>query len=147
MQAQSGPSSPSISSSSGGMHSPPLQSVSPIPQPQQAQQQNMFAGNPNAMAYQMPQMTPMMQMQMMGMNIGNQFGMPQVMHQSVMRNPSPGPQGQGQGFIGMPGFLMNWKWVKVTSRYRRGVIVCIETERRCLPILSFVSLQHLSWLL
>ncbi|PBK93187.1 YTH-domain-containing protein [Armillaria gallica] len=104
MQAQSGPSSPSISSSSGGMHSPPLQSVSPIPQPQQAQQQNMFAGNPNAMAYQMPQMTPMMQMQMMGMNIGNQFGMPQVMHQSVMRNPSPGPQGQGQGFIGMPGF-------------------------------------------
>jgi hypothetical protein len=42
----------------------------------------------------MSQMTPMMQMQMqMNMGMGNQFGVPQpqVMHQSVMRHPSPGP--------------------------------------------------------
>lgn len=45
----------------------------------------------------MPQMSPMLQMQMqmnmMGMGTG-QYVMPQpqVMQQSVMRHPSPGPQ-------------------------------------------------------
>ena len=52
--------------------------------------------NPNALAYQLPQMTPLMQMQMqmnMGMNSG--FGIPQAqaMHQSVLRHPSPTPPG------------------------------------------------------
>ena len=74
-----------------------------------------MAPNPNALAYQMPQMTPMMQMQMMGMGMGmgpgmgpgmgggGQFGV-QAMHQSVMRHPSPAPPGGGsdggQGFTG-----------------------------------------------
>ncbi|TFK76243.1 YTH-domain-containing protein [Pluteus cervinus] len=82
---------------------------------QPAQQVQSFGlGNPNALAYQMPQMTPMMQMQMqMGMMQMNALGMgglgafgmapqqqAQVMHQSVMRHPSPSPghgQNQGQG--------------------------------------------------
>lgn len=109
VQAQSGTSSP-ISSSSGGL-SPPLQSVSPVPQqgspsPQQALF-NMQSTNPNALAYQMPQMTPMMQMQMqMGMGMmppASQFNMAQTqaMHQSVMRHPSPAPPGGNQqGFMG-----------------------------------------------
>ncbi|KAF9032144.1 YTH-domain-containing protein [Hymenopellis radicata] len=95
MQGQSGPSSPT-----SGMNSPPLQSMSPVPQAQQAQ-----FGNPNALAYQMPQMTPMMQMQMMGMNMG--MGVPNVnaMQQSVMRHPSPSPgPPQGGQFMGMQGF-------------------------------------------
>ncbi|KAJ3733970.1 YTH-domain-containing protein [Lentinula guzmanii] len=126
MQAQSSPSSP-ISNQSGGFGSPNLQNMSPLQSGQQSpvqQQSNFFAmqGNPNALAYQMPQMTPMMQMQMMGMNMGglgmgnmagSQFPMSQTqaMHQSVMRHPTPGsgaPQqqqqqqqqlGGGQGFI------------------------------------------------
>ncbi|KAJ3841101.1 YTH-domain-containing protein [Lentinula raphanica] len=128
LQAQSGPSSPI--SNPGGYGSPTLQNMSPLQSGQQSpvqQQSNFFAmqGNPNALAYQMPQMTPMMQMQMMGMNMGglgmgsmgnmgnmagSQFPMSQTqaMHQSVMRHPSPGSgpggqqqqqQGGNQGFI------------------------------------------------
>jgi hypothetical protein len=79
-------------------------------------QANMYMNpiNPGAMNYQMSPMTPMMQMQMqMGMGSGmnptqqSQFGgMPQnqAMHQSVMRNPSPQPQNNGQGFLGLSGF-------------------------------------------
>jgi hypothetical protein len=113
LQAQSGPSSP-ISSPVGPFNSPPLQNMTPLQPGQQSplqQQSNLFAmqtagGNPNALAYQMPQMTPMMQLQMMGMNMGggmggmaglgpnmgNQFSMTQ---QSIMRNPSPGPANSG----------------------------------------------------
>ncbi|KAJ4475722.1 YTH-domain-containing protein [Lentinula aciculospora] len=133
IQAQSGPSSP-ISSQSGGFGSPNLQNMSPLQSGQQSpvlQQPNLFAmqaGNPNALGYQMPQMTPMMQMQLMGMNMGGGLGMgnmgnmsgsqfpmsqSQAMHQSVMRHPSPGSgsggqqqqqqqqqqQGGGQGFM------------------------------------------------
>ncbi|KAJ7578413.1 YT521-B-like domain-containing protein [Mycena floridula] len=105
---QSGSSSP-ISNSSGSMNSPPLHSV-PAPQQQQQQQQQQSpqfnmqpAGNPNALAYQMPQISPLVQMQMLGMvPPGSQF-QNQAMHQSVMRHPSPGPQPQGgaqQGFMG-----------------------------------------------
>ncbi|KAF9068302.1 YT521-B-like domain-containing protein [Rhodocollybia butyracea] len=119
---QSGPSSPT-GNPGGSFNSPNLQNMSPIPPGQQSPLQQasflaMQAGNPNALAYQMPQMTPMMQMQMMGMNMGgmgggmgnmagSQFPMSQTqaMHQSVMRHPSPGPQqqqqqGGGQGFMG-----------------------------------------------
>jgi hypothetical protein len=74
----------------------------------------MGMGNPNALAYQMPQMTPMLLMQMMGMGMpgmgmpgvgmggAGQFGV-QAMHQSVMRHPSPGPPGGG-GKGGQQGF-------------------------------------------
>jgi YTH domain-containing family protein len=125
IQAQSGASSP-ISSSGGSFGSPQLQNVTPSQQGQQGPQQGqqnpftMQGVNPNALAYQMPQMSPLMQMQMMGMNMGgmggmgglgvnnSQFGMPQnqAMHQSVMRHSSPGPPQQGgsggnqQGFMG-----------------------------------------------
>ncbi|KAE9397379.1 YTH-domain-containing protein [Gymnopus androsaceus JB14] len=131
IQAQSNPSSP-ISNPGGPFNSPPMQNLSPIqpgqqsPLLQQQQASNLFAmqsGNPNALSYQMPQMTPMMQMQMMGMNMGGGLGMgnmggmnnmagsqfpmsqSQAMHQSVMRHPSPAPgsqqqQGGGQGFMG-----------------------------------------------
>jgi len=57
---------------------------------------------------QIPQMTPMVQMQMqMNMPMNPQFAshpQAQAMHQSVMRHPSPGPggpRGGQQGFIGM----------------------------------------------
>jgi len=62
---------------------------------------------------QLPQMTPMMQMQMqMGMSVNPQYAphlQTQAMHQSVMRHPSPvpGPSGSGgeqQGFMGTPRF-------------------------------------------
>jgi hypothetical protein len=62
------------------------------------------------MAYGMAQLTPMMQMQMqMQMNMGamGAFGIPQsqAMHQSVLRNPSPGPPNQnGQSYMGMQSF-------------------------------------------
>lgn len=91
---QSGPSSP-VHSSGSSVHSP-QQSVSPPPP------QNQFGmANPNALAYQMPQMTPMMQMQMqMQMGMNPQF-QAQAMHQSVMRHPSPGPIPlNAQGFMG-----------------------------------------------
>ncbi|KAG6844139.1 hypothetical protein H0H87_009526 [Tephrocybe sp. NHM501043] len=118
LQNQQGTSSPTQSPDSGN-HSPQQQHVQqPQPQPQQPvqhqprhqsqqHQQNMYA-NPNAMYTMpqmaqmaqmspMPQMSPMLQMQMqmgmMGLS-GGQYGMPQaqVMQQSVMRHPSPGPQ-------------------------------------------------------
>ncbi|KAL1720093.1 YT521-B-like domain-containing protein [Schizophyllum commune] len=94
--------------------SPQLGSTSPNLAQQQASP-NLFMQSP----YQLPAMNPMLQMQMqmqqmnnmgMGMNgmgLGSpQFGMPQnqAMQQSVMRNPSPGPQGGGQNFMGMPTF-------------------------------------------
>ena len=68
--------------------------------------------NANALAFQMPQMTPMMQLQMgMNMGLGSQFSLPQstqAMHQSVLRHSSPSPPGplpvNGQGFMGMPSF-------------------------------------------
>ncbi|KAK7038148.1 YTH domain-containing protein [Favolaschia claudopus] len=106
VQGASSPSSPTTSGAPSAHSSPPM----PHAQPQ-------FVPNPNALAYQMPQMTPMMQMQMMGMNMGggmgvgggmggggaNQFGV-QAMHQSVMRHPSPGPPGGGEGGQGFAGF-------------------------------------------
>ncbi|THV07789.1 YTH-domain-containing protein [Dendrothele bispora CBS 962.96] len=125
IQAQSGASSP-ISNSGGTFNSPQLQSMTPAQQGQQGQQQqqgqqNLFpmqGGNPNALAYQMPQMSPLMQMQMMGMNMGgmggmgglgmgnSQFTMPQsqAMHQSVMRHSSPGPTQQGGNGGNQQGF-------------------------------------------
>ncbi|KAG5643233.1 hypothetical protein DXG03_001317 [Asterophora parasitica] len=83
---------------------------------QHQQQQNIYglSPNPNALGYAIPQMSPMMQMQMhmgmmgaAGLNPA-QYGIPppqtQAMHQSVMRHPSPGPHAQqnlgGQGFMG-----------------------------------------------
>jgi hypothetical protein len=103
MQVQGGQSSPT--------QSPNLAIHSPQPQPptQQPNPFNMIAmGNPNALAYQMPQMTPMMQMQMqMNMGMGSQFGISQAqaMHQSVMRHSSPSPPGSlpvnSQGFMGI----------------------------------------------
>ncbi|KAJ7461577.1 YT521-B-like domain-containing protein [Mycena latifolia] len=106
-QGTSSPNSPTASSGGGPSHSPQL---SPPTQ---------FAGmpqaNPNALAYQMPQMTPMMQMQMMGMGVGGNMGMGGGMgmgmggggqfgvHQSVMRHPSPAP-GAGEGGQGFTGF-------------------------------------------
>jgi uncharacterized protein YjaZ len=108
---QQGSTSPSQSPDSAA-HSPQLHATT-VSQQQQQLQQNMFGMSPtNALAYQMTQMTPMMQMQMqmgmgMGMGMGNTFGMPQTqaMHQSVMRHASPGPPPvDGQGFMGMSGF-------------------------------------------
>ncbi|KAJ7355956.1 YT521-B-like domain-containing protein [Mycena albidolilacea] len=110
-QGASSPSSPTTSGGASAHSSPPMQHAQPA----------QFGGgmgmaNPNALAYQMPQMTPMLQMQMMGMGMpgmgmpgvgmggAGQFGV-QAMHQSVMRHPSPGPPGGGgeggqQGFAG-----------------------------------------------
>ncbi|KAF8163514.1 YT521-B-like domain-containing protein [Crassisporium funariophilum] len=94
MQATGGAASPPQPGS--GLHSPQLPAAT-VP--------GANSGfNPNALAYNMPQLTPMMQMQMgIGMNMGmggaGQQGLhpqTQAMHQSVMRHPSPGPQ-QGQG--------------------------------------------------
>lgn len=93
-QQQGGAVSPTLSPQM------PSQAHSPVGSPQQTP----FALGMNA--YGMPQMSPMMQMQMQ-MNMGSQFAMPQsqAMHQSVLRNPSPGPQNQnGQNYMGMPGF-------------------------------------------
>ncbi|KAG5654135.1 hypothetical protein H0H81_007187 [Sphagnurus paluster] len=117
MQGQQGSSSPGHSPDSGAQS--PQQQQSPHQQHQQPQshqlhqqhqhqQQSMFglSPNPNVLGYAMPQMSPMMQMQMqmgmMGVG-GTQYGMPQAqaMHQSVLRHPSPGPQNLGaQGFMG-----------------------------------------------
>ncbi|KAJ6531602.1 YT521-B-like domain-containing protein [Mycena vulgaris] len=99
-QGASSPSSPTLSGGSSA-HSPQPQLSPPMAHQQPAQ--FGMAPNPNALAYQMPQMTPMMQMQMMGMGMGmgpgmggGQFGV----HQSVMRHPSPAPGEGGQGFTG-----------------------------------------------
>nr|GAT58150.1 predicted protein [Mycena chlorophos] len=98
---QSSPGSPTTGSGgSAHTHSPQM---SPHMGHQQPAAQFGMNNNPNALAYQMPQMTPMMQMQMMGMNMGVPQGGPGqfAMHQSVMRHPSPGPPGaEGQGFGG-----------------------------------------------
>ncbi|KAJ7481135.1 YT521-B-like domain-containing protein [Mycena galericulata] len=87
-------------------HSPPISP--PMPHAAPAQFGMAPGANPNALAYQMPQMTPMMQMQMMGMGGmgmggGGQFGV-QAMHQSVMRHPSPTPPGAGDGGQGFANF-------------------------------------------
>lgn len=144
VQQQSTSASGATSPNHSAIHSPQLNatnlansstsslSLSPqIPQQQLLQPgQSIFGmGNPNALAYQMPQMTPMMQLQMqMGMmNMGN-LGMGglgfinmthqsqnQGLQQSVMRNPSPSPsqnqqqgvganQQGGQAFLGMANF-------------------------------------------
>jgi hypothetical protein len=102
---QQASTSPSQSPDSAA-HSPQLHASTITPQ---QLQQNMFGLSPtNALAYQMSQMTPMMQMQMqmgmgMGMGMGNTFGIPsttQAMHQSVMRHASPGPPPvDGPGFM------------------------------------------------
>ncbi|KAJ7264966.1 YT521-B-like domain-containing protein [Mycena haematopus] len=106
----SSPSSPTLSGAASAHSSPPMAHAQPS-------QFGAGAGggmmpNPNALQYQMPQMTPMMQMQMMGMGMGigpgmgmggGQFGV-QAMHQSVMRHPSPGPPGNGEGGQGFAGF-------------------------------------------
>lgn len=96
---------------SSGASSPP-QSGSALQSPQipPASVSTSSGFNPNALAYNVPQLSPMMQIQMgIGMNVGlsgaAQYtgGQPglhpqtQAMHQSVMRHPSPGPQQQGQG--------------------------------------------------
>lgn len=106
MQGSSGASSPPQPGST--LHSPQIPAAS-------ASTSTGFS--PNALAYNMPQLSPMMQMQMgIGMNIGlggaPSYGagaggqqalhpQTQAMHQSVMRHPSPRPQqpqeGQGQG--------------------------------------------------
>ncbi|KAJ6490671.1 YT521-B-like domain-containing protein [Mycena vitilis] len=122
MQGQ-GASSPSSPTSGPGSSAQSPQLSPALAHQQLAPQFGMGGGvpqgmNPNALAYQMPQMTPMMQMQMqmgLGMGMGGgmapgagmapgQFGV-QAMHQSVMRHPSPGPPGNGgeggqQGFAG-----------------------------------------------
>ncbi|KAG6837259.1 hypothetical protein H0H93_012264 [Arthromyces matolae] len=96
LQSQPGSSSPDPSDS--GSQSPPQQPQQPRHQAQQ--QQNMYGmpPMPNPGGYGMPQMSPMLQMQMqmnmMGLG-GGQYVMPQAMHQSVMRHPSPGPQNMG----------------------------------------------------
>ena len=97
--------------SSSGASSPP-QSGSSLQSPQipPASVSTSSGFNPNALAYNVPQLSPMMQIQMgIGMNVGLsgaaqytgvQPGLhpqTQAMHQSVMRHPSPGPQQQGQG--------------------------------------------------
>jgi hypothetical protein len=104
IQVQGGSSSPKQSP----VHSPQPQQLSPVTH-QQSTPFNMVNMNPNTLAYQMPQMTPMMQMQLqMNMGMNSQFGIPpaQAMHQSVLRHPSPGPSGavNGPGFMSMPGF-------------------------------------------
>ncbi|KAH0583645.1 hypothetical protein H2248_009259 [Termitomyces sp. 'cryptogamus'] len=99
---QQGSSSPNQSPDLGNQS--PQQQQQAFQQPrhqtqQQQHQQNMYAMSPtpSALGYPMPQMSPMLQMQMqmnmMGMGAG-QYVMPQpqVMQQSVMRHPSPGPQ-------------------------------------------------------
>jgi hypothetical protein len=94
-----------------GSSSPP-QSGSAIQSPQipPASVSTSSGFSPNTVAYNMPQLSPMMQIQMgIGMNVGlggaTQYGtggqqglhpQTQAMHQSVMRHPSPGPQQQGQ---------------------------------------------------
>ncbi|KIK08160.1 hypothetical protein K443DRAFT_672643 [Laccaria amethystina LaAM-08-1] len=107
MQGTGGASPPSQSNSA--IHSPTLQAATVGTTGLQQGAQNTFGmgTNPSALAYQMPQITPMMQMQLqMGMSMGSQFGITQqtqAMHQSVMRHSSPGPQQQqqqsgGQGY-------------------------------------------------
>lgn len=105
---------------SSGASSPP-QAGSTLQSPQIPPASVSTAGgfSPGTLAYNMPQLSPMMQMQMgIGMNVGlggatsygagvgGQQGLhpqTQAMHQSVMRHPSPGPQQQQQGHPGAYG--------------------------------------------
>jgi len=108
--------------SSGASSPPQVGSALHSPQIPPASVSTSTGFNPNTLAYNMPQLSPMMQMQMgIGMNAGlggaAQYGaggqqglhpQTQAMHQSVMRHPSPGPQqqhqqGQGQGQQGIYG--------------------------------------------
>lgn len=95
VQGSSGASSPPQAGSA--LHSPQIPHV-PVP----------TGAGFSTLAYNMPHMSPMMQMQMgVGMNVdaaqygtgggGQQVLHPQTqaMHQSVMRHPSPRPQQQG----------------------------------------------------
>lgn len=107
MQGTGGASPPSQSNSA--IHSPTLQAATVGTTGLQQGAQNPFGmgSNPSALAYQMPQITPMMQMQLqMGMSMGSQFGITQTqaMHQSVMRHSSPGPQQQQQQQSGGQGY-------------------------------------------
>ena len=83
---------------------PPQAAASPQGSSPSPPQQHAFAAinQDNTLAYashqlQMPQITPMMQMQM-----ASPFVSPHAMH-SVMRNPSPVPVAHGQGYMGMSG--------------------------------------------
>jgi cellulose 1,4-beta-cellobiosidase len=64
--------------------------------------------NPNALAYTVPQMTPLMQMQLhMNMNpVASQYGMPpnQAMHQSVMRDHNLNQGNNQSNYNGTSGF-------------------------------------------
>ena len=97
-----------VQGSSGASSSPQSGSAIQSPQLPSASVSTSSGFSPNAIAYNIPQLSPMMQIQMgMGMNVGlggaaqyTQQGLhpqTQAMHQSVMRHPSPGPQQQGQG--------------------------------------------------
>jgi len=106
-------------SSSGASSPPQVGSAIQSPQMSPASVSTSPGFSPNTMAYNMPQLSPMMQMQMgIGMNVGlggiaqysagagQQVLHPQTqaMHQSVMRHPSPGPQqGHGSGHQGAYG--------------------------------------------
>ncbi|KAH8826858.1 YT521-B-like domain-containing protein [Flagelloscypha sp. PMI_526] len=115
MQTQHGTTPPG-STPGSQMQSPQLSHTSPnlahqqihpqhgSPQPSYVQPSQSFGQNPNALAYTMPSMSPMMQMQLLtqqsqpGRNGGNGGGtgmsaQTQAMHNSVMRNPSPQPGG------------------------------------------------------
>jgi len=118
MHSQGGPSSPSqqSSASNSAVHSPQLSSAVGV----SSVNTGAFIGNPNAMAYQMPQMMPMgmgmgsmgmagmgigsMGMGMGGMGVGVVPQVGQAMHHSVMRHPSPSPQGQRSEFTGMQNY-------------------------------------------
>ncbi|KJA27080.1 hypothetical protein HYPSUDRAFT_198379 [Hypholoma sublateritium FD-334 SS-4] len=97
MQATGG----AVTPSPPALHSPQLNNAAPNP--------NMsYNANPNP--YAMQQTPPMMQMGM-AMGSSGQYGgqqglhpQTQAMHQSVMRNPSPGPQHQQQSQGGYGGF-------------------------------------------
>ena len=105
--------------SSGASSPPQVGSALQSPQIPSASTSNSAGFSPNTLGYNMPQLSPMMQMQMgIGMNVGlggvTQYGagagqqglhpQTQAMHQSVMRHPSPGPQqGQGSGQQGAYG--------------------------------------------
>jgi hypothetical protein len=102
MQAQQSASPPLRSTPTS---SPPPQSMSPV---NNAQPGNFAMSNPNALAYTVPQMTPLMQMQLhMNMNpVASQYGMPpnQAMHQSVMRDHHSNQGNNQSNYNGSSGF-------------------------------------------
>ena len=104
--------------SSGASSPPQVGSALQSPQISPASVSTSPGFSPNTLAYNMPQLSPMIQMQMgIGMNVdlsgAAQYGaaghqglhpQTQAMHQSVMRHPSPGPhQGRGLGQQGAYG--------------------------------------------